>query len=328
MLGLKKQEKKDVKELKLNKTKQGVVDKFNLSLTKGKLPWEKPWESGFYGMPKNGKTNKDYNGVNAVNLMASGRLEPKWMTFVQIQEAGYKLKKGAKAEYITKYRQYDRKTKTDFNPKTLNGMSKEEKDKYMKDNVYIMTKDYAVFNVDDVEGAPKTKKQNKTQLWKEKSNLAKTIYANSEAPIVERLQDRAYYSPGEDKIYLPRKSQFKSEQDFYGTAFHEMAHSTGHPSRLNRKIGNKMGSNDYAKEELVAEFGSMFLMPEVGVKNTEKNDEQHTAYIQAWSKNIKKDPNYLFDAIKEGAKSADYVLSMGKSNRLKKGIQNKLKIGG
>lgn len=322
----KKLVKKDVKDLKLNKTKQSVVDKVTKSLAKsGQLPWEKPWSGFNLQAPKNGKTNKKYAGINEVNLMLAGRPDSKWMTFVQIKDAGYKLKKGAQAEYITKYRQYDKKTKTDFNPAILKGMSKEEQQKYMKDNVYILSKDYAVFNADDIDGIPREKIKNRAQSWKEKAELAKSIYNNSEAPIVTRLQDRAYYSLGEDKIYLPRKSQFKNEADFYGTAFHEMAHSTGHPKRLNRKMIGKKGSDAYAKEELVAEFGSMFLEPETGVKNTEKQDDQHVAYVKSWSSSIKKDPNYLFDAIKEGAKAADYVMTFNKSNRLKKGIQRKIK---
>ena len=326
----------DKKKRELNETKKMILDNFIKELDKGELPWEKDWQT-FVNSPKNLITNKQYDGQNAFLLSMplvdkSGYKlndpnDKRYLTFVQAVSNGYKLKKGSKSIPIVKYDIYDKKTKAKFNPNTLNGMTEEQARKYVKDNVRAYTKTFNVFNVNQLDETikkpPKAKKYNKN--WKEQAKRAEELINKSEAKIKNKEQDRAYYSLTTDSIMLPLKKQFKSEDAYLATAFHEMSHSTGAKNRLNRKMGGAFGSNDYAREELVAEFGSLFIAPEVGVKNDSKTDKNHVAYIQSWRRNIKSDPKYLFDAINQGALASDYIKTYDKSPRVKNKLQADLK---
>lgn len=324
------------KQSNLNEAKQMLVDSFIKELDKGELPWEKDWET-FVNFPKNLITNKKYEGQNALLLSMplvdksgynlNDPKDKRYLTFVQAVENGYKLKKGSKSIPIVKYDIYDKKTKTKFNPNVLKGMTKEEQQKYIDDNVRAYSKQFNVFNVNQLDETVKKppKAKNNKMVWKEKAKKAEDLVNKSEAKIKNKNQDSAFYSPLTDSIMLPLKKQFKSEDSYLATAFHEMSHSTGAKNRLNRKMGGAFGSNDYAREELVAEFGSLFIAPEVGVKNNPKTDKNHIAYIQSWRKNIKNDPNYLFDAINQGALASDYIKTYDKSSRVKSKLQSDLK---
>jgi antirestriction protein ArdC len=119
----------------------------------------------------------------------------------------------------------------------------------------------------------------------------------------------AYYSPAGDLIALPPRDTFKSVEGYYGTALHEMGHATGAEKRLNREgITGKhaFGSEGYAKEELRAELFSAFMSAETGIPH---DDDQHTAYLQSWSKVLKQDKNEIFRAAAEAGKAVDYVLA-------------------
>ena len=146
-----------------------------------------------------------------------------------------------------------------------------------------------------------------------KNELIENIIKNSETPITFCSSDNAYYVPSQDKINMPNREYFNSEDEFYHTILHEMAHSTGHKSRLNRQIANKRGSQAYAIEELTAELTSMFLQQELGIEVTgnEKLFDNHKAYLKAYIKVLKETPNILFKVIREAEKAADYIINLG-----------------
>ena len=116
--------------------------------------------------------------------------------------------------------------------------------------------------------------------------------------------DRAYYSPSSDSITLPLFKQFKNAEEYYGTAFHEMTHSTGVEKRLGRDMKGWFGDPKYAKEELVAELGSAFLCNRFGIEQTIDNS---TAYIQSWLSALKNDKKLVFEAAKNATKAADFI---------------------
>jgi antirestriction protein ArdC len=120
--------------------------------------------------------------------------------------------------------------------------------------------------------------------------------------------DRAYYVPATDSIHLPAMSAFDGAGEFYSTAFHELTHSTGHKSRLNRESLDTpapFGSPIYSREELVAEFGAAFLSAQAGIDNTIENS---AAYIDGWSRALRADKRLVITAASQGQKAADYVL--------------------
>lgn len=120
---------------------------------------------------------------------------------------------------------------------------------------------------------------------------------------------RAYYAPGRDVVRLPRREGFEGAHGYYATAFHELAHSTGHASRLNR--GGvvdvaPLGSAIYSREELVAEFGAAFLSAEAGIDLSRLS--QSASYIAPWLRVLKDDPRMVVIAASQGQRSADWIL--------------------
>ena len=122
----------------------------------------------------------------------------------------------------------------------------------------------------------------------------------------------------EDKI-SGEKEYFENEEGFYSVALHEMAHSTGHESRLVRfETGVAPTTKSYAREELVAEFSSMFLQQELGIKVTdnEKHFDNHKAYLRHYIEILERDPNELFKAINRAELAAERVIEMGKEKEI------------
>ena len=134
------------------------------------------------------------------------------------------------------------------------------------------------------------------------------ILGNSGAKISHDQADRAFYSRSQDSIHLPPKESFKEPAGYYGTALHELAHWTGHPSRLNRSTLNesyRFGDTSYAKEELRAELASVFLAAERGIPH---DPQQHAAYVGSWIKALKEDKNEIFRAAHDASAATEYLL--------------------
>ena len=124
--------------------------------------------------------------------------------------------------------------------------------------------------------------------------------------------DNAFYNRRSDSIHLPPKDAFKDASGYYGTALHELAHWTGHPSRLNRATlsdSYRFGDLNYAKEELRAELASVFMAAELGVPHDPAN---HAAYVGSWIKALRDDRNEIFRAAHEASSATDLVLSLGR----------------
>src|ERR1700682_6440720 len=101
-------------------------------------------------------------------------------------------------------------------------------------------------------------------------------------PTIEK-SERAWYPPSNDKIGMPPREHFHSSEEYYSTPFHELTHSTGHPSRVGREgimEHNPFGNEDYSKEELVAEMGAAMLCGVAGVES--RTLENSASYLQSW----------------------------------------------
>lgn len=122
--------------------------------------------------------------------------------------------------------------------------------------------------------------------------------------ILKHGGDRAFYTSSRDRIALPLREQFKENARYLSTKGHEIIHSTGHPLRLNRALGNRFGSEDYAKEELIAEFGTAFLIGSFGIQGELRNVE----YINNWASVLSKEPRFLITAAQRAQKAVNYVL--------------------
>jgi len=128
-------------------------------------------------------------------------------------------------------------------------------------------------------------------------------------------KENGFYNRRTDSIHLPPKDAFKDAPGYYGTALHELAHWTGHPSRLNRSTlseSYRFGDLNYAKEELRAELASVFMAAELGVPHDPAN---HAAYVGSWIKALREDKNEIFRAAHEASAATDFVLSLDREVR-------------
>lgn len=274
--------------------------------------WQSGWNNIAAGAPYNGKTNTAYRGLNSLYLavigMQRGYKDTRWVTFNQAKELGASVKKGEKSAPVIFFEYYDRATKKAFDSRTVKDMTDEEKQTYMKENVYAVLKYSSVFNAEQCYNFPERKEIAMSEEERANQNIKiETIIANSGAPVLYDGGSQAYYSPGTDSIHLPKIEAFDSMQDYYATALHEIAHSTGHQSRLNRDMGGGFGSESYAKEELRAELACVFMQMENGVQLNGKHITNHAAYLNSWLEAAKKDTSVFFKAAADAQRIADYV---------------------
>ena len=275
------------------------------------------WEAGWYkvgGAPRNGKTGKNYNGLNALWLYLlaenKGYTDPRWVTYQQAKDLKASVKAGEKSSNVFYWSWYDKKTKKPFDEETVKDMSKDERQKYLDENVRPVLKYYQVFNASQCNNFPKLDAEQQEMPADERARQNATIesiIANSAAPVYYDGGNRAYYSPEQDSIHLPEIKRFHTMQDYYATALHEIAHSTGHASRLNREMISIFGTSDYAKEELRAELASVFMQLDYDISVEGKHFENHAAYLQSWLKSVRDDQKEFFAAVTDAEKISQYV---------------------
>lgn len=261
------------------KIKQMIVDLVLSNIDK-ELPWQAPWR----GQAQNYLYGTIYRGVNQIMLSVIASKHDwrnQWLTRKQAWSVGNDIRKGEKYSPLIKYI---------FVPDEDEGGMK-----------YLGAKYYQMYSIDQLRDVPEQAINN--QIIKEPENILK----NSPVQVpVNFGGNRAYYSPRQDTIQLPRMQDFVSSEHYYSTYFHELSHATGHVSRLNRFTDeNFVNRETYAQEELIAEFSAAFLCGECGINNTH---DQSAAYIAGWKKAIKKNPNAVVEAISAAQKATDLIL--------------------
>lgn len=269
---------------------QTITDRIINQLEKGLIPWEKTW-SGVSGGAFNRISRKPYSLLNQMLLSNSGE----YATFKQWQNLGGHIRKGAKAEMVVYW----------------NIIEKEEIDKDGEKVVVgiPILKYYNVFHISDVEGvAPLTNNETEVKPIDSAEQLIIDYVTREHINYKEVVSDKAYYSPTTDSVVVPTKKQYQNVNDFYATAFHEINHSTGNKKRLNRITSvAAFGSQEYSKEELVAEIGSATLMNLLNLE-TSKTFRNTTAYIQSWLRVLKNDKKFIISAASKAEKSVNFIL--------------------
>lgn len=273
------------------------------------------------GVPENAVTGKKYRGVNNLFLtvisMQRGYKDNRWLTFNQMKEREWNFKTDAEGNSLGKkagvsvefFELRDRETKKKFDRSVLDGMTVEEREEYLDENVYPIRKYYTVFNADIIEGIPEQEKIILDESRKsERTERLLTYWNDNEAKILYGGAS-AYYNREKDEIHLPPREDFYNMQEFYSTALHELGHSTGSKARLNRDLTGVFGSEAYALEELRAEIASMFMEQDFGIFVNEDEVRNNSAYIENWKSAIRDNPNVLFTAIADAERIGKYVLS-------------------
>lgn len=289
---------------------QIVTNRIIEQLEKGLIPWRRPWTGVQLadGGAINYVTRKPYS---LLNQMLLGR-EGEYLTFKQIESLGGKIKKGAAAGMVVFYSSCTRKER-----KEVKEDGEETTKIVYEEKLVPVLKYYHVFHLDDVTGID-------TKIQPEKPLSAVDPITEADAVInayVEREDgltftndkpsNQAYYSPASDAVVVPMLSQYTVKEEYYSTTFHELTHSTMHENRCNRKSENKLaafGSEDYSREELVAEIGSAMLCNRLGIDN-EKAFKNSVAYIQGWLTKLKNDNKMIVWASSRAEKAAKYILN-------------------
>lgn len=316
---------------KLTPQRKQLVDQVLANLEKGNLFWTQGWVAA--GAPESAVTGKKYRGINNLYLslvaMAENYGDNRWATFRQMEEKGWTFKKDEEGHTLGKgksvsveyYEMRDKETKRRFDRSVLDGMTFDEQREYMDKNVYWLRKFYRVFNCSLMDGVPA--KEMPTIDVNDRIEKAEAIldYWNANESKIVYGGSQAFYRPSTDEVHLPEREKFKSTQSFYDTAFHEIGHSTGHQSRLNRDLSGGFGSQSYAMEELQAEIASIFMAQDLGIEPSEDRLQNNAAYIQSWKDEIKENPNALFTAIADADKIARYVSSKEQAYRQTKDVE-------
>lgn len=308
--------KKEIKGYEnLSHEQRTLVETVLTNLENGTGLWTPGWEQG---VPVSGKTGKAYHGMNNLLLtlisMNRGYTDDRWYTFHQISNNGWKFKGKSKGQGVSIefFELRDKETKQPFDESVLDGMSEEERSEYMDENVYPLKKYSTVFNADLIDGVPEKKRveRQESEVYSRVDEFLRN-WSEKEATIIYG-GNAAFYRPSDDTIHLPEREKFLTEEDRANTSLHEVGHSTGSKTRLNRDLTGTMGSEKYAIEELRAEFASMFIAQQMGVKMTERHLNNNSAYISDWAEVIKKEPSILISAVADADKIMKYVLQKEK----------------
>lgn len=304
-----------------------------------KKKWKQQSEPG-YLIPFNFESKKQYRGIN-IALLTDGMTailpNPYFLTFKQIEKFKGKLKKGSKGlpvVYFTmlysvsevnangekiEFGTYDKKKYLAWLTKNVGRLIFDYD--YYKNKYIPILKYYNVFNGADVEGIDfklddfKIGFQNGSETIihnDPRVEIADLIIENYPKP-QPKLKDStkgAFFQPAFDVIGMPKFESFETGLDYYRTLFHEYTHSTGISSRMNRDLSGRFGSKSYAKEELVAEFGAVFLSAHAGI--IWYNQKNHAEYLKNWNNVLtmaKEDNRFFMRAASKAQEAADFVLN-------------------
>ena len=273
-----------------------VTDRIIEQLEQGVIPWEKPW-TGIRSGAFNRVSKKSYSLLNQMLLKHEGE----YATFKQWQDLGGKVRKGEKSEIIVFWKVLPIEEKQEDGTKTV---------KQIPLLRYINV--FHISQVDGVEPLPK-EELNDIEPIEQAEEVLKGYWEREHIKVEHVAGNKAFYSPNMDMIHLPLFEQFTNAEEYYSTAFHESVHSTMKESRCNREEERKgkiaaFGSEEYSKEELIAEIGSANLMNIIGIE-TRKSFRNNAAYIQNWLSVLKNDVKFIVSAAGKAEKAVNYILN-------------------
>ena len=267
---------------------QTVTDRMINEMEQGIIPWKKPWIAS--GAAVSHTTGREYSLLNQMLLGKPGE----YLTFRQVKAEGGYVRKGERGHLIVFWKWID---------------SIDEETGEITQIPFL--RHYTVFSIDQCVGisAKHAHQLEQTANPDETAESIVTDYIKREGiQIVHEQGNNAYYSPAADKIVLPLMEQFAETSEYYGTAFHEIAHSSGHPKRLARiDTTARFGSEDYSKEELVAEISASALIHHCGLE-TQNSFHNSTAYVQNWLQVLKSDKRFIVSASTKAEKAVAFII--------------------
>jgi antirestriction protein ArdC len=281
---------------------QEITDKILAELEAGRVPWVQPWAaaSAPLQMPRNARTGRRYSGINVLILwdavIRGGFAHQAWLTFRQALALGGHVRKGARGVTIV----YAHRFVPDAARRAASAETRAP-------DTIMFLKRFTVFNLDQCEGLPET-------LAPAPPPVPDALIAPQAAALIAATGadfriggDRAFYAPAQDYVQTPRPDAYFEPINWHRTAFHELAHWTGHGTRLGRDQSGAFGSPAYAREELVAEMAGAFVCAALGIAPTVR----HADYIGEWLQVLRSDARAVVRAASAASKAADYLLAFG-----------------
>lgn len=269
-----------------------VTEKILSLLDRGVVPWRAGHNCGSTGPGHNGATNHEYHGINAMMTWAvamdAGYESTEWFTFAQLREMGESVIKGEKATPILYF-----------------NIRKDDDDKVTG----AWCRWYSVFNrqqttLGPAEGVAERFDHDPIEACE----AIAAGFTHPTGPQVKHGALQPCYSPTADVVKMPNRDRYETAEEYYSTLFHELAHSTGHASRLDREMpAYSVDRKGYAAEELVAEITAAFLCHAAGI--AQPVIENQAAYLASWRKAISDDPKLIVQAASKAQKAADLILS-------------------
>lgn len=264
------------------------------------LPWRRPWRSQFG--PSNLRSGREYRGINFVLLSLVEFESPWFLTFKQAKALGGIVKKGENGLPVVFWSLVETSKDAEAEPKKV-----------------PLLRLSTVFNVAQCEGLELPTSREDSSFSGELSEQCEQVVAGyMSPPRIDKTASFASYSQLEDLVRVPPRERFVSEAEYYCTLFHELVHSTAHPSRLNRKLVSHVSKAErsaYSFEELTAEFGATFLCAKTGIDSSTFNNS--VAYLQGWAQEIKSHPRMLIEAAGAAQKAVDLILGKAGLNENK-----------
>ena len=249
-------------------------------LGEGTIPWRRPWTP-----PTNYISRKPYSGIN-VWLLHDGT-SPYWLTYRQAMGLGGYVRRGERGTRIIYWRILDREV--------ANGTGD------MEVRRIPLLRYYTVFNLDQCDGIVDRPPLEPV------GSAEDIIHGYQNPPSLEYGGSRASYVPSSDAVHMPAMDAFQSSAAYYSTLFHELVHSTGHSSRLDRVLGTQYASDAYSTEELVAEMGAAYLCATSSTELVAKSMDSMAAYIQHWIGKLEGDKYLVVRVSSSAQRAADWV---------------------
>ena len=263
-----------------------ITEKIIEQLEKGAVPWRKPWKTI---LPQNLISKREYRGINSILLNSLPSEHPYFLTFRQARALGGFVRHGQRGLPVVFWRFIE--------------------DEETKKKIPFL-RYYTVFNISQCEGiaVPEFYNRNVQPI----EECERIVSGMPNPPQIEFGGNQAFYVPSCDLISIPVRQRFDNAEEFYLTLLHEMVHSTGHISRLNRKgiheSGVGFGREVYSHEELVAEIGASFLNAKAGIVG--RTIENSASYIANWLAVLRSDKRLIILAAGQAQKAADYILNV------------------
>jgi antirestriction protein ArdC len=263
-------------------------------LEQGVAPWRKPWSTS---MPRNLISKRPYRGLNVFMLATQGYGSCNWLTFNQAKQLGAHVRQGEKSSLVMFWKIDElvrRKIDADGEPADEKGKS-------------FLLRYYRVFNVEQCDGLRALHGDDRKPV----NPIVDCESIADRMPNPPRIEQhsQAFYRPSADMVGMPSRNCFESPEAYYSTLFHELTHSTGHKSRLNRfeeAADHQFGSESYSKEELVAEMGAAMLAGTAGISHATLGNS--ASYLHSWITRLKSDSRLIISAASQAQKAVDHIL--------------------